>query len=673
MGIFSESPKSFKMDRKSPLASILKSSISNKLLQFLGSYTDDVLADYIIVLVCNGKHQIEARDDLEAFLGERSSEFVSWLWDHLLKYAQQSNSAISLLYPKDSSVTIPSNGGADRDLRSSRSKDAQSHGSGNADISLYACYWQTKNEKDCHPSVYATSLAPSNSVGLYEGSQYCKGPVAPSNGANTNKAKLQKQTAIASEVRATENIHDESLTYKPSKAGSYFLIPAGREHSFECLDKPKRSVNHKGNGSPNQLMGFSRREKVLRNMQPSIIDGPGMNEIYSANVPARSLPGAAGDRSCQSKKVRGSVWDRLGKAHEVNDETVDARAIDIVEKDQEGYEQHILSVPVSIEELYGSIKNGVHELDKSCSGNGPGECTKPKQAMKTIFKLHAANNIRRKRHFDKINSCPSSHSDSLVGRGDMDHQHEESPQDFKRLNSTSEAAALTLVTKVQDVKQRMRQIEMEMSKLRTKQLEMKKDGQPHVLTNSGVIKHSEEDVESRTVFVTNVHFAATKEALSFHFAKCGVVLNVVILTDLNAQPKGSAYIIFANKESVDKAVALSGTSFFSRTLKVTRKAEETPVTASVPQLSVKPIRTQLSQANRADKPFYPSSHLQWRRESVSSSSEPSATITQVKAACDPVTVPSKLSAPIARVEAINSAASQQQISSSPVSVEPDSA
>ena len=39
--------------------------------------------------------------------------------------------------------------------------------------------------------------------------------------------------------------------------------------------------------------------------------------------------------------------------------------------------------------------------------------------------------------------------------------------------------------KVQDVKQRMRQMEMEMFKLRTTQLEMKKDGQPHVLTNSG--------------------------------------------------------------------------------------------------------------------------------------------------------------------------------------------
>lgn len=37
----------------------------------------------------------------------------------------------------------------------------------------------------------------------------------------------------------------------------------------------------------------------------------------------------------------------------------------------------------------------------------------------------------------------------------------------------------------QDVKDKLRKIEREMSKLRTKQLEMKRDGQPHVSSNSG--------------------------------------------------------------------------------------------------------------------------------------------------------------------------------------------
>lgn len=67
---------SFKLKRKSALASKLKSSISKHLRH---SYSHDrVLAEYITVLVCNGKNQEQARHDLEAFLGQRTQEFVSW-------------------------------------------------------------------------------------------------------------------------------------------------------------------------------------------------------------------------------------------------------------------------------------------------------------------------------------------------------------------------------------------------------------------------------------------------------------------------------------------------------------------------------------------------------------------------------------------------------------------
>ncbi|KAI8562805.1 hypothetical protein RHMOL_Rhmol03G0064000 [Rhododendron molle] len=62
MDIFSESPMSFKINMKSPLASMLKSSISDKLVHFLGDCTDDVLAVtlslslslslYIYIYVC---------------------------------------------------------------------------------------------------------------------------------------------------------------------------------------------------------------------------------------------------------------------------------------------------------------------------------------------------------------------------------------------------------------------------------------------------------------------------------------------------------------------------------------------------------------------------------------------------------------------------------------------
>lgn len=110
-------------------------------------------------------------------------------------------------------------------------------------------------------------------------------------------------------------------------------------------------------------------------------------------------------------------------------------------------------------------------------------------------------------------------------------------------------ATPNLISEVLDVKQKLHKIELEMSKLRSKQVEMEKDGKSNLLSHSDGKIHAEEDTKMRTVFVTNVHFAATKEALSLYFAECGVVENVVILTDkTTGQRKGSAYVAFASKE-----------------------------------------------------------------------------------------------------------------------------
>ncbi|KAH7854979.1 hypothetical protein Vadar_019780 [Vaccinium darrowii] len=559
--IFSKNPISFKMDMKSPLASMLKSSISNKLVQFLGNYTDDVLAEYIVVLVSNGKHQIQARDDLEAFLGDKSHDFVSWLWDHLLKHSHKSNSANGLVDLKD--VTL------DRDLRRIRSKDVQNHGNGNSDSSLM------KN-------------------------LIRKGPVAPMNEVKTNMVHPEKQRSrVPGEVGASEIFHDGSLSHKLSRVECSSLISTVTEQSFERADRSK-IVSYKGSELPSQLVDFPRREIVSRNPEPSTI-----GQMYAGNISARSPPRAVEELSCKSKKSRGSVWDRLGKPCEetvvINDnKTVDTLAVDVLETEKEVYGLNTL-VDIANSVRCESMKNQGLDLDKSGSGNIPGEHRKLELGVSMIGESHAANNIGQKRHFGGI--------------------YNETSKDSKRLNSKPEAAAPAL--QAQEVKQKLRKIEMEMFKLRTKQLEMKKDGQLHVSSNSGVIKHSEEDVTSRTVLVTNVHFAATEEALSLHFAKCGVVLKVVILNDMfNGQPKGSAYITFANKESVDKAVSLSGTSFFSRIVKVTRKADEAAVGSAPPQRAGKPSQAQSSQTN-TKRPFYPSSHLQWCRDPLPAPSEPS--------------------------------------------------
>ncbi|KAF2319418.1 hypothetical protein GH714_015643 [Hevea brasiliensis] len=114
--------------------------------------------------------------------------------------------------------------------------------------------------------------------------------------------------------------------------------------------------------------------------------------------------------------------------------------------------------------------------------------------------------------------------------------------------------------------------------------DMQKEFQKTLQTVPGsyAISRPLEDADSRTIFVSNVHFAATKDSLSRHFNKFGEVLKVVIVTDAaTGQPKGSAYVEFMRKEAADNALSLDGTSFMSRILKVVKRSsahqEATPI------------------------------------------------------------------------------------------------
>ena len=80
---------------------------------------------------------------------------------------------------------------------------------------------------------------------------------------------------------------------------------------------------------------------------------------------------------------------------------------------------------------------------------------------------------------------------------------------------------------------------------------------------------AEED--SRSVYVGQVDYSATPEELQEHFAGCGTVNRVTILCDRFHNPKGYAYIEFAEPEAVEAAVALNESEFKGRQLKVSAK------------------------------------------------------------------------------------------------------
>ncbi|KAF5445316.1 hypothetical protein F2P56_034376 [Juglans regia] len=485
---WSEKPVFFKINRKSEADSLLKSSISSKLHDFLSDYSDDVLSEYITVLICNGKHQYQARDDLDAFLGERTAEFVTWLWDFLSSHALQSSSEIIAL-------------------------------SDSIDVAAVTAK---------HDHAYPSSL-----VLLHESN------------------------------RSPKQVLQEKIVQAPS---SHFKSSSsGNAH-------PRNSAN---------------------------------------NVTGTSLSAHATGVVSESHHIgrpRGSVWDRLSKPLDnaaEGSETIDVSAVAQINQDEQ-----LLNWRSSMH----TAPNGGHS--QTVRGEVPGLSKNDLAEGRTLVHKphpqHSANNIRQKRHFGDISLGLGAGSVSSVGERKTGLQSKENLQDLKKPHKTT---ALNLASEVLDVKQKLHQIETEMSRLRSRQMEMEKDGKPNLLLNFGSSKRLEEDSESRTIIVTNVHFAATKEALSLYFSKCGSVVNVVILTDeATSRRKGSAYVTFVSKESVDKALELSGSQFFSRTIKVLRKAESAAATPGPAQHAGTPSQAPLTHINRnftTNKLHCSSSHLQW--------------------------------------------------------------
>ncbi|WJZ85034.1 hypothetical protein VitviT2T_004602 [Vitis vinifera] len=587
-------PKSFKIPINSPLATTLKSSISHKLLEFLGNYTDDVLAEYITVLVCNGKHRNQARDDLEAFLGERSEEFVSWLWDLLLDYANQSNTSIVPLDPKGVTFSSPHDNDADMEYRAKRSRNFHNHGTSNDDGS---------------PVISTEGFA------------------APSNDINTEKVSLlMSGNGMRSELEPVEDIYDDFLAHGCSGKDSFSVMPASGEERILYMDKYQKIVDSKAIDLPKKLFSPSK-QPYPRRLQSSIADNPLPRQTSSANAYGRSLsPKVVTAVSHQYDKSRGSVWDRLGKPQKNTFErskTVDAPGISIREQNGVFLDQSVPVLPSPTERHSKQEAPGL--------GNGAynsGKCKKLESGVSNTGKLNGASNISRKRHFGESSTGPGNSSVSLVDKGNMDVQYKETSGDSKKTKLAEEVSEATFAQKMLDLKVRFHQLEREMCKLRSKHTDLKRGGKPDLSSSSGTLRHPEEDIEPRTVYVTNVHFAATKEALSNHFAKCGLVVNVVILTDETiAQPKRSAFITFASVESVNKALALSGTSFFSRTVKVFRKADMATGKSAPPQDAGMPVQARFTHIKgkiAVDRPLYSTPHLQWRRESIPTPSEPSA-------------------------------------------------
>ena len=84
-------------------------------------------------------------------------------------------------------------------------------------------------------------------------------------------------------------------------------------------------------------------------------------------------------------------------------------------------------------------------------------------------------------------------------------------------------------------------------------------------------ENTENEVDRRSIYVGNVHFSASTEELRALFKECGTIERATIPSDFYGNPKGYAYIEFAEHSAVLKAEDLNDKEFKGRKLKVQPK------------------------------------------------------------------------------------------------------
>nr|CAG4645878.1 EOG090X0FQT [Lynceus sp. MCZ IZ 141354] len=130
------------------------------------------------------------------------------------------------------------------------------------------------------------------------------------------------------------------------------------------------------------------------------------------------------------------------------------------------------------------------------------------------------------------------------------------------------------------IKARVQEMEEEAEKLKQLQSEVDKQmmGSPQSLTSPLNMSAEEKmEIDARSVYVGNVDYDATAQELEQHFHGCGSINRVTILCNkYDGHPKGFAYIEFADKDSVQTAMALDESLFRGRQIKVNPKRTNKP-------------------------------------------------------------------------------------------------
>ncbi|TMX02809.1 hypothetical protein EJD97_019756 [Solanum chilense] len=582
----------------------LRERVNEKLKEFMGDYTDDTLVEYVIVLLKNGRRKEEARNELNVFLGEDSVSFVDWLWDHLGSnidlYVQQKDSDTGGTKTKPAIAEQPAkNDMHHQDTDAGKEKLNKSKSRNRRE-------WKGL-VSDGHPSLHS-SLAENipkeeeahRKVGHAKRSlspqpEHVRKRSRPEE--KTKKRESSSQTTVAATRRllqfavrdavATNRTSSSTLAPSPSLKRLRSVVSTSVEDS-SLTERPQRirSVARAPTALATAIRAVAEAAKDVTKVRSSVnvFDRLGR----AGDVPDHSIPSMDESRQAVAEDVQDQSFADASEAYStylhrsdhsgkhgksmLHDDAVvvyDSASDDEANRgssavNRRAFDASRSGAPVKnigenlIIVEHGSAYNVDDILDKSQKDQAlptfaPGAPHQPMNIPLSVNTWKSPQYQDARQSFEIENRRSAQSSEGLAEKSDI----------LLTKESTNPIAVTNGIVKPY--------------------VETQKESQKTGFLNHGLYSTGAptEDADSRTIFVNNVHFAATKDSLSRHFNKFGEVLKVVILTDAGTgQPKGSAYVEFMRKESAENALSLDGTSFMSRILKVVRKSSATPEAAS---------------------------------------------------------------------------------------------
>eukprot|EP00250_Pteridium_aquilinum_P007345 c17088_g1_i1 orf=145-2337(+) len=688
MSLLREKGRTFALDMGSDGASSLQKVILKKLTEFMGDYTDDVLAQYILVLVAHGKQQAQAAKDLEAFLGDQSESFVAWLWDYLCSNLH--------LHASVSKASVMGGNGMEQDVEQTDNRTVKG---AQADVQVPSSKHE-QEEKLTNDSSSARFLpdlnGPPPRIGNSEyGIESDKLEVNERNGGRHSRHTAKRprspmDTLTQKERKKSSDVkqhHKRHMSPRRVNATRRLLQSAVREAVAPVAGLTKSGSNRLRSVVSTDVDNFVTPEGA--NKLQTYKDVVEIDDVRQGRtgVPTALTDSDAAATAPQSamtarRGLAGSVWDRLGRTAK--------------DKKEEGFESEPDSYSMRMGEsrfLSANTHLDDEGSHKKVTLGQQFRLTAPNfaringyAAEETMFRglanicrggQHQANVRNDAKFLDDTHSEHLRVNDNQQDSVTMQYQLAKSiDTEWKQVQKvpfrpasshkhvvcsqgqeprTSQMELLqTQAAKVEgdshkyvlDLKKRLDHVQMEMMKLRAKQSESNKEPQnasSSTFLGTEQVQKTQDGLHKRTVFVTNIHFAATKESIMAHFAQCGKIEQVVMLTDgATGKPKGSAYVEFCTPVEAEKALALNETSFYSRILKVVLTdasiIQEMPSTLSTSIRHPNPLPLKSSTRGRIFRgssnvlPGFPSmrgayatpTKMQWKRDSNATGGSPSA-------------------------------------------------